>query len=172
MAKHTIIICGNNEVLTNGSFLSVGNDLRDEASEIVQAGADIVRNAKHEIDYRIESNFQAWNGGYCYMVGNRIGETLYGYGCCHAVTQSHNPPKWLTNLIDKVSHAMSAKAAELGRRQSAQLAQDVIDAVANDDEPSQWLIDNLSRDELSPELLRKFNTAVAAYELKKDEATA
>lgn len=134
MAKHTIILCGNSEELTNGNFLLCGNDLRDDAAEIVKAGAEVVRNAKHDVDYEIESNFAAWNGGYCYTVGNTIGGTVFGYGCGHAITQSHNPPKWLTKLIDKVSEAMSTRATELGREQTAQLAQDVIESIANYDE--------------------------------------
>lgn len=168
MAKHTIIICGNDEELTNGNFLSLGDDFRDEAAEIVRAGASVVLNAKHDVDYEIESNFTAWNGGYCYTVGNTIRGTVFGYGCGHAVTQSRNPPKWLTKLIDKVSDAISKKTIELSRKQTAQIAQDVIDQVESEEEPCQFVIDNLSRDELTPEMLAKFDAAVETWQSRKE----
>lgn len=169
MATYRIYICSNDETLTDGSFLSDGSDFSSEASEIFDAGAEVVRDDSR-VDYEAAGFFQDWHGGKHARCGEKVGrsETRFGYSAGWVVTHEENPPKWLCDLCDKAAEAMSAKAAELGVRQSNELAKYVIESLENGDEPSQFIIDNLSRSEVEPELLAKMEAAIEASESEQD----
>lgn len=171
--SYKLYICGNDETLTDGYFLSVGNDLRDEANEMFQAGIAVLLDAESStetpsaVDYEINSTFQDWHGG------RHSGSPSHSEGCGYAngfvSCREEHVPEWLISLMDKMSDAVSTKGSELGRQQTAQLAQDVIKCVENEDEPSQFVIENISREELNPELLVKFETACEKWTETKEQ---
>ena len=160
MKTYTIYICSNDETLTDGQFLGVGSDLRDEANEIFSAGSAVVRDDSR-VDYEAAGFFQDWHGGKHRRAGSVIAGTTYGYSAGLVVTHEENPPQWLCDLCDRAAQAMSEKAAELGVAQSNDLAKSVIEDIDNGEQPSQFVIDNLSRDEVEPELLARMEAAIA-----------
>lgn len=48
----------------------------------------------------------------------------------------------------------------------------MIHAIESGEDGNEWLIENISRNELSPELLAKFDAAVAARAAKEEEEEA
>ena len=159
-----VVICGNAETITQGYFLSVGQDLSDEAAEIFQAGADVIRG-EGRADCRDDSNFSAWHGGTHYCAGkNTYLGVKYGYSAGFVVTHEKDPPQWLCDLCDRAAEAMAKKGIELGCKQTEQLAQDVIDDIERGDEPCEFVVENLSREELSPELSARLEAALSKFE--------
>jgi len=124
--EYTVYICANSETLESGYFPGDGRDFSDECTEIVRAGVKVINDRnwseqKHgSVFYDTASSFRDWHGGkhsgdQCGRVVTAGGrKTQFGYAAGLAVTHEENPPKWLCELCDRVTQAMSDKATELG----------------------------------------------------------
>lgn len=156
---YMIAICGNAETVTSGYFLK-GYDMDDEAAWIVQAGAAMIRESRHNVDHEIKSFFSDWNGGKYFTAGTVINGHEYGYACGNVATLEVDPPQWLKDLIDQASEAMCWRTRELEIAESVRLAMDVVEAVSLGEEPSEFVIENITESHLDEQLLKEFHEAV------------
>lgn len=157
----TIYVCSNVETL-NGYFLRTGANLSEYAEDIVDAGIAVIRDDPR-VDYVTSAAYCAWHGGTHDSAGVVICGDRYGFATRFVATHERNPAPWLCDLCDQVSDAMIAKARELGVKQANELAMGVIYDIENGDEPNPFVVDNLTMDELEPEIARRLDESLREH---------
>lgn len=120
----SLVVCGNDEVLADrlgaGSDPS-GNGWSDESDMAVQAATSILQRAGY--DYRLETNFRAYNGGprkglievVRWEAENEEGE-------CESVEASEVPAAEVAAVEEVIDRAASAMQKEMNAQVEAEEA--------------------------------------------------